>query len=110
MGFYLLSWRYSQPAMRALVEKPQDREAAGRKLVEGCGGKMHSFFFAFGERDGFAIAEFPDNESAAACGMTLAGSGTVASAEMTVLITPEEASRAMQRAHETSHGYTPPQS
>lgn len=109
MSFYLFRWRYSHQAMKGMVDRPQNREEAGRALVEGFGGKMHSFFFAFGEKDGLAITEFPDHEAAAACAMTLAGSGGFASAETTVLITSEEATRAMQRAHDAAHGYKPPQ-
>jgi len=109
MGFYLVRWRYSQPAMKGMIDRPQDRESAGRKMVESFGGKMHSFFFAFGEVDGLAITEFPDHESAAACVMAIASSGGFNSMETTVLITADEAARAMQLAHETTHNYTPPQ-
>jgi len=109
MGFYLVRWRYSQPAMKGMVDRPQDREAAGRKMVESFGGKMHSFFFAFGETDGLAITEFPDNESVAACVMALGASGGFTSMDTTVLITADEAARAMQLAHENKHDYNAPQ-
>ena len=36
---------------------------------------MHQFFFAFGEFDGVSVVEFPNNESCAACAVTLSGAG-----------------------------------
>jgi len=44
-----------------MVKKPQDREAAARKLAEGVGGKLHHLFFAFGDEDVYALIEAPDD-------------------------------------------------
>jgi uncharacterized protein with GYD domain len=35
-------------------------------VIESLGGRMESFFHAFGDYDAVAIAELPDNASAAA--------------------------------------------
>ena len=58
-----------------MVDTPQDRPAELRKAVEAFGGRLHQFFFAFGEYDGISIVEFPNNETCAACAVTLTGAG-----------------------------------
>lgn len=108
MGHYLLQWSYKDGQMKAMVEKPQDRSKAAAKAITAFGGKLHEFFFAFGEYDGIAIAEFPDNESATASLLTIGGSGALSRLSTTVLITPDEAKRAMKKARDTKTGYTPP--
>jgi len=52
MPNYLFQWKYKDPAIKAMMETPQDRPAELRKAVEAFGGRMHQFFFAFGEFDG----------------------------------------------------------
>lgn len=108
MAYYLFQWVYKDPQLRALVEQPQDREAELRKAVEAFGGALHQFFFAFGDYDGIAITEFPDNESCVACVLTIAGAGGNTQLKTTVLIPQAEAKRAMVRAGSVMTGYRPP--
>jgi uncharacterized protein with GYD domain len=108
MSFYMLQWRYKETALRALVQNPQDRSEAARKAIEAYGGKLHHFFFAFGEFDGVAISEFPDAESATASALTIGAGGAASAIKTTVLISSEEAVRAMEKAHVARSGYTPP--
>ena len=108
MPFYLYQWGYKDPAIQAMVSLPQDRPAELRKAVEAYGGRMHQFFFAFGAFDGIAIVEFPDNESCAACSLTLAGAGANTALQTTVLITATEGQEAMRRARTTRSGYRAP--
>jgi uncharacterized protein with GYD domain len=108
MPFYMTQWTYKEREIKALVSHPQRRIDAARKLFESFGGKLHHFFFAFGEYDGLLIAEMPDNEAMTACLMTVVGAGGVGSIKTIVLLTPEEAERAMTRASSVTSGYTPP--
>ena len=39
-------------------------------MFEGLGGRIESFYYAFGEYDFVVIAEFPDNVSAGALSVT----------------------------------------
>ena len=82
MAYFLYQWRYKDPAIQAMVKAPQDRPAELRKAVEGFGGRMHAFFYAFGTYDGIAIVEFPDIERCAACSLTLAGAGANAALQV----------------------------
>ena len=108
MAYYLLQFKYNDVSFKAMVEKPQDRHAEAAKLVEGFGGKLHQFFFAFGEYDGVAITEFADEESVTACLMTIAASGGFDGLKTTVLIPSEEAQRAMSKAQSLRSIYTAP--
>src|SRR3974377_256424 len=108
MPYYLFQWQYKDPAIKAMVETPQDRAGGLRRAGEACGGRMHQFFFAFGEYDGISIVEFPNNESCAACAIILAGAGGPATLRTTVLLTANEGQAAMLRASSVSHGYRPP--
>ena len=51
MSFYLYKANYSTDAVKAMVDKPQDREAAARGVIEALGGTLHHFFFALGDWD-----------------------------------------------------------
>src|SRR3954447_7012839 len=108
MSHYLLRWQFSQSTMQNFAEKPQNRTQAASALLEGFGGKLHSYFFAFGDYDGVAICEFPDNTTAAACSMTAASSGAFSRFETVSLLTAKEAEAAMKRARDTKTGYKPP--
>ena len=69
MPFFLIQASYSVQATASMVKNPQDRAAAVRPMIERMGGKLHGFWLAFGEYDIVAIAEMPDNASAAAISM-----------------------------------------
>ena len=109
MPFYMHQWTLAQPAIKALVQSPQNREDAARKVIEGLGGTLHQFFFTFGQYDGLAIAEYPDDENAAAVAMAVSAAGTVSGIETTKLMSATDAMSAMQRVKGTSTGYTAPQ-
>lgn len=108
MAFYLLRARYAQEAMDALVERPEDRMVTTTKLLKGIGGRLHYYFFCFGEFDIVLLFELPDNVSAAALSMVLQSAGTVSDVETTPLMTMEEAIEAMRIAGDTTGVYQPP--
>jgi uncharacterized protein with GYD domain len=108
MAHFLLQWTYKDPAIQAMLDNPQDRVGELSKAVEAFGGQVHHFFYAFGAYDGIAIVEFPDNESCSACGFTLEGAGANSALTTTVLLSPAEGYRAMQKANQTRTGYQPP--
>jgi uncharacterized protein with GYD domain len=105
----MLRWQYTATSAKGLVETPQDRAAPAARLAEDFGGKLHDFYFSFGDFDGMAICEYPDNATAAAAAMAGAASGAFARFETTILLTPKEAEAAMHLAHKTKTGFKPPQ-
>lgn len=108
MSYYLIMGKYSQDAMGALVKRPEDRLVTTTRLLQGIGGRLHSFFFSFGEYDFVMLFELPDNVSAAALSMTMAAAGTVSSSHTIVLMSMEDAISAMRKAGEATGVYQPP--
>ena len=98
MAFYLVQASYVPQAVAAMVKNPQDRAAAVRPLIERAGGKLHGLWFAFGNYDIVAIAEMPDNVSAASIALAVASSGSFAAYHTTPLMTAAEAVEAMKKA------------
>ena len=106
MPYYLIQASYKDSAAKALTGKPHDRSGVVGKMVESLGGTLHSFFLAFGEYDVVVIAELPDNESAVAMGLCTVAGGAIAKYHTTVLLSPDEAVKAMKKAKKVS--YAPP--
>jgi uncharacterized protein with GYD domain len=99
---------FKDDAVKAMTERPQDRETPARELIESFGGKMHHYYFMLGEYDGLAIVEFPDNASAAATSMRASASGAFARFETHPLMTTREAQRAMQMVKDSKASYRAP--
>jgi uncharacterized protein with GYD domain len=78
------------------------REAVAR-AAQSVGGRLEHFYFAFGDHDAFAIADLPDNQSAAALAFAVSEAGG-ASVRTVVLLTPEEVDAAGRHTVE----YQPP--
>ena len=108
MSYFMLRWQFSSASAKALVGKPHDRTGQATALIEGFGGKLHHYFFAFGDYDGVGICEFKDNTSVAACSMSAAATGAFSRFETTALLTAKEAEAALKRAHDAKIKYTPP--
>lgn len=108
MPHYLARWQFKDSAAKGFIDRPQDRTAPATALVEGFGGKLLCYYFAFGEYDGLAICEFPDNGSVAALSIKAAASGAFTKFETTVLFTAQEAEAAMRRAGSANVNYKVP--
>lgn len=108
MARYMIQASYNNQGVVDLVKNPQDRSVAIGPLIEGLGGKMHSFDYCFGEYDVLVIAELPDNVSMAALAMAISAGGAVGGLKTTVLLSMDEAVEAMRKAG--SVAYRPPSS
>jgi uncharacterized protein with GYD domain len=93
-------------AWARLTKNPEDRREAARTSIESVGGKLHGFWYAFGEHDGCTLWEAPDNVSMAAVAIAIGSGGAVTNLDTTVLLTVEEALDAMGRARAIQ--YRPP--
>jgi uncharacterized protein with GYD domain len=109
MPFYLWTGNYTADAMKAMVKKPSDREAAARQAVESVGGKLHHMFVSLGRKDLVLLAEFPDDVGAASISLMTAAAGAVANAETTRLMSMADFAKAMKKAGAAGAKYKPPQ-
>ncbi len=106
MALYLTRFSYTPQTWARLAHNPEDRRNAARAYIESVGGRLHGFWYAFGEYDGYGLWEAPDNVSMAAVALAISGGGALSKHETTVLLTVEEALDAMQRAGQIQ--YRPP--
>jgi uncharacterized protein with GYD domain len=104
MPKYLVQASYTSDGAKGILAKGgSSRPEAVKHMIEGLGGSMESFYFAFGDADAYVVADLPDNVSATAVALAVNSTGAVA-AKTIVLVTPEEVDAAIQKAAE----YTPP--
>jgi len=106
MPLYLTRFSYTPATWAKLIKKPEDRRAAAEEYIKGVGGKLHGFWYAFGNHDGYTLWEAPDNVSMAATALAIGAGGALSSIQTTVLMTVEETLAALQKA--SSIKYRPP--
>ncbi|UIJ91271.1 GYD domain-containing protein (plasmid) [Sinorhizobium meliloti] len=106
MAMYLTRFSYTPETWARMIENPEDRREAARAYIESVGGKLHGFWYAFGEHDGWNLWEAPDNVSMAAVALAIAAGGALSSIETTVLLSVEDTMGALGKAK--SIGYRPP--
>ena len=71
MPFYLSRFSYTAETWARLVKNPEDRRGAARQYIESVGGKLHGFWYAFGDHDAYTLWEAPDNVSMAAVALVV---------------------------------------
>lgn len=101
VGYTAESWAHQLRDQGNVLDRIQP-------MLDACGGRMDSMFYAFGEHDLVAIADFPSPEEAAAFAMAATSGGAVRSFRTTPLLTIDQGMSAMRRAHEAAAGYRPP--
>ena len=106
MPLYLSRFSDTPEAWARLIGNPEDRREAVQEYIESVGGKLHGFWYAFGEHDGYTLWEAPDNVSMAAVALAIAAGGALSSLETTVLLTVDETMDALRKAQQV--GYRAP--
>jgi uncharacterized protein with GYD domain len=98
MKKYLIKASYNANGVKGLLEDGgTQRKLVIQKMVAGLGGKLESFYYAFGEHDVYVISELPDDVSAAAVGLRINSTGLV-STTTTVLLSPEDIDAASKKS------------
>lgn len=104
MPKYLIQANYVGEGVKGLLkEGGSSRRTTVANLFESMGGRLETFYYAFGETDAYIIADLPDNVTATALLLTVTSTGAVA-CKTTVLITPEE----VDAAAKLTPSYRPP--
>ena len=103
MPFYLTKFSYTPETWARLIDNPEDRRDAATEYIESVGGKLHGFWYAFGEHDGYTLWEAPDNVSMSAVVLAIGGGGALSSSETTVLLTVDETLDALRKAQQVKY-------
>jgi uncharacterized protein with GYD domain len=94
----MTQFSYTREACAALVKNPEDRTAGLKAMVEKLGGRHVCLYYCFGDYDGIAIGEYPDETTAAAAILAVIGAGHLKATKTTQLLTVEQAMEAMRKA------------
>jgi uncharacterized protein with GYD domain len=97
MPLYLTRFSYTPATWAKLINNPEDRRAAAKEYIEGVGGNLQGFWYAFGDHDGYNLWEAPDNVSMAATALAIGAGGALSSVQTTVLLTSRRRSRPCRR-------------
>ena len=104
MPKYMIQASYVGEGLKGLLnEGGTKRRETVAKAIEGMGGTLESFYYAYGDYDVVGIADMPDNVSSVAFSLMINASGVI-KAKTTVLLTPEEIDQATKKTVE----YRPP--
>src|SRR5215212_9358971 len=103
MPLYLSRFSYTPETWAKLIANPEDRRLAAKQYIESVGGKLHGFWYAFGERDGYNLWEAPDNVSMAAVALAISAGGAISSFQTTTLLTVEETLAALETARSVKY-------
>jgi uncharacterized protein with GYD domain len=108
MGKYALFFTFKGETIASFIEHPSDRMAAVRKLAEAAGGTVESYYWMFGEYDGFAVLDAPDSASAGALSLAVSATKAFTHIETHELIEAADLGRISERARTLSSDYVPP--
>jgi uncharacterized protein with GYD domain len=108
MAKYVIFFGYTPEAWAKMIEKPGDRVAAARAVVEPAGGTLEAIWFMFGEQDGMAIFDAPDAEAAAAVSIAVGSTGAFRSLRTHQLVDPERMPSVLETAGRAREVYRAP--
>ena len=104
MPKYMIQASYVGEGLKGLLkEGGTKRRETVAQAIEGMGGKLESFYYAFGDYDVVGVADMPDNVSSVAFSMMVNASGAI-NAKTIVLLTPEDIDQATKKTVD----YRPP--
>ncbi len=102
MPIFITQGRYSQSAMKGLVDNPEDRTEPVRQLIERAGGRLLNFYITFGEYDFLVIGEAPDETAMLSTLAVVGASGGVTDLKTTLAVTGAQAKEAFAAANKTA--------
>ena len=110
MHRYITVFKYSDTAMKAMTENPQDRGAAAAKLAEAFGGKMEAayWFSSGGDYDGIVVWLLPNDQAMEAINMMTRATGNFSNTRTITVMTAQEFKESMEKAKTAKSGWTPP--
>jgi uncharacterized protein with GYD domain len=108
MPLFITYASYSHAGAKGLVDKPSDRSAVIKALVEKAGGKYVAMYFTTGSNDVVLITEVADGSDAVATGMAVAATGSISKIETVRAWTPAEFKGVAEKAAKVAGAYTPP--
>ena len=107
MARYIITGNYTAAAMKGMLARPSDREAALRALAEAAGGELHAFYVTTGENDFMMVIEGSDEAGFLASLIVSGASGTVTNLKTARAFTNDEFLAAQRKAGELALNFKP---
>ena len=103
MPLYMSTFEYKPEVWAELVNNPEDRSETLSRFLTDAGCKLKGLWYAFGNSDGFALIEAPDNATSASIAIAISASGAFRKFETTVLMTQDEMLNALKKAQDVAY-------
>ena len=100
--------RFTHAYVKALLGAPEDRQPAVRKLIEGAGGKVISFYMTTGDTDFLLISEANQAEAVIAALMAASPPGMISNVATVRAGTGAEFKSIAERGSKAAGTYRPP--
>ena len=108
MARYIITGSYSANAMKGMIAKPSDREAAAGALVAAGGGKLEQFYLTTGDNDFAMIVTADDMVSMLASLMVASAAGAVSNMKTIQAFSSAEFMAAQKKAGAMAAAYKAP--
>ncbi len=108
MPRFITFFSYTADSTKAMIERPSDRSAAVKALVESLGGTQEAFYWMQGKHDGFLISNMPDGIASAAVSAAVGATGAVMRLETHQIFDHDEQAAIVQQADTARKEYKPP--
>ena len=107
MAIYITQGRYTEQAMKGMIDSPEDRKKAVEALMSSVGAKLLQYYVTLGEYDFLVVTE-GENLSDLTAGLMIAGStGGVTNLKTFQAMTTQEAKAAMEKANAVRATFKP---
>jgi uncharacterized protein with GYD domain len=100
--------RFTNEFAKRLLDAPEDREPAVRKLIEAAGGKVISFYVTTGDTDFLLISEANEGEDVIAALMASSAAGMISNVATVRAWTGAEFKSVAERAAKAAKAYRLP--
>ena len=103
MSLYMSTFEYKPEVWSELISNPENRTETVSRVLESAGCKLKGLWYAFGQCDGFALIEAPNNVTSASIAIAISASGAFRKFETTVLMTQNELLEALEKAQDVEY-------
>ena len=108
MPRFVVTGCYTKDAVRGMIAKPSDREAATAAIVKAAGGTLESFFLTTGATDFLLVISIDDVTSLGAALMVAGASGAATNLETRRAFTGAEFTEMQKKAGALTDAYKMP--
>ena len=108
MPRFIFTGCYTSDAIKGMLAKPSDREAAARGIVEAAGGKLVDFYGTTGPKDFLMIVDVDDARDLMAGIMVAGAAGAVSNPETIRAFSGAELTDMQKKAQKLASAYKAP--